>query len=209
MTARRAWLALLTVSVVWGFGGWLLMSRWVLSSPLVGLLCAGLAWWLSGRGLPWEPNWRARGSEYLRATLAGVGAGVLLSALTSLLFPVVRAQLPAVGESVAALYSNLYLPVPLALHFGVVAVVGAAEELVWRGPLFKAAAAQQPILAVVAGSMLYGLAQSGFGQPILVLTAFSLGVCWALLRLWSGGLLAPILAHAIWQLSVLFVFPLS
>jgi membrane protease YdiL (CAAX protease family) len=51
------------------------------------------------------------------------------------------------------------------------------------------------------------LATIAGGNPVLVFAAVVLGAVVAMQRRASGGILAPILTHITWSLSMLFVLP--
>jgi uncharacterized protein len=57
-------------------------------------------------------------------------------------------------------------------------------------------------------TVLYVLATVAGGNHVLVFAAAVLGAVVALERRASGGILAPILTHITWSLSMLFVLPL-
>jgi hypothetical protein len=54
---------------------------------------------------------------------------------------------------------------------------------------------------------LYALATVAGDNPVLVFAAVVVGTVVALERRASGGILAPILTHITWSLSMLFVLP--
>jgi membrane protease YdiL (CAAX protease family) len=60
---------------------------------------------------------------------------------------------------------------------------------------------------VLISTAVYALATVAGGNPVLVFAAVILGAVVALERRASGGLLAPILTHITWSLSMLFVLP--
>jgi membrane protease YdiL (CAAX protease family) len=81
---------------------------------------------------------------------------------------------------------------------------GIAEELFFRGALFAAIGEWHPVLI---STVLYAVATIAGGNPVLVFAAIVLGTVVALERRASGGVLAPILTHITWSLSLLFVLP--
>jgi len=83
-------------------------------------------------------------------------------------------------------------------------VNGVAEELFFRGALFAAIGVRH---AVLISTVLYVLATVAGGNPVLVFAAAVLGTVVALERRASGGILAPILTHITWSLSMLLVLP--
>jgi uncharacterized protein len=82
---------------------------------------------------------------------------------------------------------------------------GLAEELFFRGALFAAIGVKHPVLI---STVLYALATVAGGNPVLVFAAAVLGAVTGLQRRASGGVLAPILTHLTWSLTMLYVLPL-
>jgi membrane protease YdiL (CAAX protease family) len=60
---------------------------------------------------------------------------------------------------------------------------------------------------VLISTVLYVLTTVPGGNPVLAFAAAVLGTVVALERRASGGILAPILTHITWSLSMLFVLP--
>lgn len=83
-------------------------------------------------------------------------------------------------------------------------VNGIAEELFFRG----AAHAALPRHPVAWTSVAYVLATLATGNVMLTFAAVVLGVVVGLERRASGGILAPILTHCSWSLTMLFALPL-
>lgn len=85
----------------------------------------------------------------------------------------------------------------------ITAVTGVAEELFFRGAAY-AAVTRRPV-TVTTG--LYVLATLATGNGMLTFAAAILGLVVGLERRASGGILAPILTHVTWSLSMLLVLP--
>ena len=85
----------------------------------------------------------------------------------------------------------------------VTAVNGIAEELFFRG----AAYAATPRYPVPVTTVAYTLATLATGNVMLAFAAVLLGVVVGLQRRASGGILAPILTHVTWSVSMLFLLP--
>jgi membrane protease YdiL (CAAX protease family) len=128
--------------------------------------------------------------------------GLLLAALFVLGAFIVRTvpTLARLAEDVLgyARLGNLWI------IFMITLVNGIAEELFFRGALFAAIGAWHPVLI---STVLYALATIAGGNSALVFAAVVLGTVVALQRRASGGILAPILTHITWSLSMLFVLP--
>jgi CAAX protease family protein len=137
-----------------------------------------------------------------RPTITPVAVGLLLAALFVLGAFIVRMipSLVRLAEDVLG-YARLG---DLWIILAITLVNGVAEELFFRGALFAAIGVRH---AVLISTVLYVLATLASGNPVLVFTAAVLGTVVALERRASGGILAPILTHITWSLSMLFVLP--
>jgi membrane protease YdiL (CAAX protease family) len=137
-----------------------------------------------------------------RPTITPIAVGLLLAALFVLGALIVRMipSLVRLAEDVLgyARLGNLWI------IFVITLVNGVAEELFFRGALFAAIGLRH---AVLISTVLYVLATVAGGNPVLIFTAAVLGTVVALERRASGGILAPILTHVTWSLSMLFVLP--
>jgi membrane protease YdiL (CAAX protease family) len=137
-----------------------------------------------------------------RPTITPIAVGLLLAALFVLGALIVRTipSLVRLAEDVLgyARLGNLWIICVITL------VNGIAEELFFRGALFAAIGVRH---AVLISTVLYVLATVAGGNLVLVFTAAVLGIVVGLERRASGGILAPILTHVTWSLSMLFVLP--
>jgi len=137
-----------------------------------------------------------------RPTITPIAVGLLLAALFVLGALIVRTipSLVRLAEDVLgyARLGNLWIICVITL------VNGIAEELFFRGALFAAIGVRH---AVLISTVLYVLATVAGGNLVLVFTAAVLGTVVGLERRASGGILAPILTHVTWSLSMLLVLP--
>lgn len=142
------------------------------------------------------------GGTRRRPVLAPILVGLILAGVFILGALVVRTTPPLAGlaEDVLgyARYGNLALVTVITL------VNGIAEELFFRGALFAAIGVRHPVLI---STTLYGLATVPGGNPMLVFAALVLGLVLGLQRRAGGGVLAPILTHITWSMTLLFVLP--
>jgi membrane protease YdiL (CAAX protease family) len=143
-----------------------------------------------------------RGGTLRRPIITPIASGLLLVALFVVGAFVIRTvpALASLTEDVLgyARLGNLWIIVVITL------VNGVAEELFFRGALFAAIGVWHPVLI---STTLYALATVAGGNPVLVFAAVVVGAVVALERRASGGILAPILTHITWSLSMLFVLP--
>lgn len=85
----------------------------------------------------------------------------------------------------------------------ITAVNGVAEELFFRGAAYAAIPRHPVPITTVA----YALATLATGNVMLAFAAVLLGTVVGLQRRASGGILAPILTHVTWSVSMLFALP--
>jgi membrane protease YdiL (CAAX protease family) len=102
-------------------------------------------------------------------------------------------------RNVLGFASEGYLPVLVV----VTAVNGVAEELFFRGAAYAAITKYPVAWTTVA----YTIATAATGNVMLAFAAILLGVIVGLQRRASGGILAPILTHCTWSLTMLFALP--
>ena len=80
---------------------------------------------------------------------------------------------------------------------------GIAEELFFRGGLYAAIRNRQVPITAVA----YAIATAATGNVMLAFAALLLGVVVGLERRASGGILAPVLTHLAWSVTMLYALP--
>lgn len=201
---RRRVVAAVVVLVGAGVLGWSLRLEpggttfYVAAIVLAGVWAAGA--FLSGR---LHLGRRARGAEvFVRPILAPILLGLLLVGVFVLGALVVREIEPL------AAYVSSVLEYADEGSLTVLAVItffnGIAEELFFRGAMYAAI----PRHPVVWTTLAYVVATLATGNVMLAFAAILLGVVCGLERRASGGVLAPILTHITWSLSMLFVLPL-
>lgn len=86
----------------------------------------------------------------------------------------------------------------------ITAVNGVAEELFFRGAAYAAIPRHPVPITTVA----YALATLATGNVMLAFAAILIGLVCGLQRRASGGVLAPIITHVTWSLSMLLLLPL-
>jgi membrane protease YdiL (CAAX protease family) len=86
----------------------------------------------------------------------------------------------------------------------VTAVNGVAEELFFRGAAY-AAIPRHPVLWTTVA---YAVATAATGNVLLAFAAVLLGAVVGLERRATGGILAPVLTHCTWSLTMLLALPL-
>jgi membrane protease YdiL (CAAX protease family) len=125
--------------------------------------------------------------------LAGVFVvGAFIVRLITPLADQVRAVLDFAGEGSSA-----------GLLLIVTVLNGIAEELFFRGGLYAAIPSRQVPVTAIA----YAIATAATGNVMLSFAALVLGVVVGLERRASGGILAPVLTHLVWSVTMLYALP--
>lgn len=144
---------------------------------------------------------------------AGLGVGLVMVVLTHLAYAGVAPLVPGARAAAAALVNLLNVGgFPPVARAALVVVIATCEEVLFRGPLPLETTARRRsrgslAAQVVASSAIYAAACVTLGSPLLLLVAFLCGLAWAALRVASRSLVAPIVAHVVWDLGVLVAWP--
>jgi len=164
-----------------------LAAVWTLGSLLSGPLHLG------------SIRWRGRNQ---RPVITGVALVLLLGGIFLLGGLVVR-HIPAVTERITRVleYTNHG---PLLLIVLIALINGVAEELFFRGALYTALGRFYP---VTISTLLYAIATSATGNPMLGFAALVLGTVCGWQRRATGGVLAPVLTHVVWGLIMVLALP--
>lgn len=171
------------------------VSVWAVMGAEAGL--AGLAAALVGR-----PS-LSDNVEPALAAVAGAASGAALYAATVAFVALVR-RWPAFDRHVAGIY-GLRKGLSLGAALVMVAVIYApGEELFWRGLVQGALGdATSPVMGGVLSWAAYVVANLASASLPIVAGAAVAGAAWTGLALWSGGVLASILSHAVWTALML------
>jgi membrane protease YdiL (CAAX protease family) len=143
--------------------------------------------------------WRGRNQ---RPVITGTAVGLLLGGLF-VLGGLVAREIPSVANLITRVleYADQGT-LPLVVVITLVNAV--AEELFFRGALYSALGRHHPVLI---STILYVVATSASGNPMLGFAAVILGTVCALERRATGGVLAPMLTHLVWGLIMVLVLP--
>ena len=142
------------------------------------------------------------GEVFIRPILAPIMLGLLLVGVFVLGSLVVR-EIDPLADYVSSVLEYADQG-SLALLAAITFVNGIAEELFFRGAMY-AAIPRHPVLWT---TIAYVVATLATGNVMLAFAAVLLGTVCGLERRASGGILAPILTHITWSLSMLFLLPL-
>jgi CAAX protease family protein len=144
----------------------------------------------------------ARRDIHVRPVVSPILIGLALAGVFVVGGLVVR-QLPALERQVSSVLDFADQgSVPILVV--VTAVNGVAEELFFRGAAY-AAITRDPVLWTTVA---YVVATLATGNVMLAFAAILLGTVVGLERRASGGILAPILTHVTWSVTMLLALPL-
>lgn len=144
-----------------------------------------------------------------RLSLLGAATGVSMAAATYELYPLVLRRWPLLATDTAHLYAAFRAPSALVAATALVPVI-VGEELVWRGVVQTPFVRRLGIVRGVTGAALvYALVQTPLGSPLLVVAAFSCGLVWGALRAATASLVPTLVAHLLWDFTVLLWMPLD
>jgi hypothetical protein len=91
---------------------------------------------------------------------------------------------------------------PVVLAIAALIVIG--EEVLWRGVVQEAIQSRlRPAWAVIVSALVYGLCHAPIGSPLLTIVAVICGLFWSLLRNRTGSLLPSLMAHLIWDMTII------
>lgn len=202
---RRPALAQLAVLAVLAVGSALLHLSFTSppgSTRFYGLTLALAAVWVVGGLLVPVDLWPAPRRGWARTFLAPVLVGLLLSvifvlgALMVVRLPVLRGALSGVFG-----YADSGL---LPLVVVITVSNAAAEELYFRGALWRLT---RPSHRYAVTVVLNVLATITTGNPLLIFAATVLALVTGRLRQVTGGVLAPVLVHVTWSVTMLLAVP--
>jgi hypothetical protein len=142
-----------------------------------------------------------RGGRYVRPVLTPVLLGLGLAGIFVLGGLVIR-QVEWLDRQVRSVL-DFADEGALPLLVVITVVNGIAEELFFRGAAYAAVTRYPVPVTTVA----YTLATLATGNVMLAFAAVLLGAVVGLQRRASGGILAPILTHVTWSVTMLFALP--
>ena len=152
------------------------------------------AWFIS-RGMKVAPPW----GDPVKDTAIGLAAALVLAVVNYVLLT--RAPANWIVNGVRAVYDELLVPLFSGLGPASIIVLGAAaglgEEWLFRGVL-------QPVVGLLAASAAFGLAHIG-GLKMLPFGVWAsvMGLVMGGLAIATGGLIAPIVAHGVYDMLAL------
>jgi uncharacterized protein YbjT (DUF2867 family)/membrane protease YdiL (CAAX protease family) len=173
-------------------------DKWMGMTVAMGLALAG-AWNV--------PAVRHRLKPSVRRIVIGLGAGVALYGISV----VAAALLFALGPQWETAARSLYAwkvghsPVFIAVTLGMIVL---AEEVLWRGVVARfLMECCGTVPGIVLGAAIYAAAHLAAFNPVIVVAAFGCGLYWGLLYAATDELVSPTVSHLLWDVLLLFAFP--
>jgi membrane protease YdiL (CAAX protease family) len=193
------------------------VAFWILAGGPTVLLAAVAAVWAKREDYLWEwlaPKW----GDFSRGLLGAAGFFGLAWAFARAVTPVGSPR----EIWLVSLYSQIGDPRVLQLHApavgAAIALVALAEELLWRGTVTQLIAERvgsrsawvwsAALYALVYVPTMWALRTGAGINPLLVVAALAGGLLWGAMARAFGRLAPSILAHALFDWTVLMMFPL-
>lgn len=130
-------------------------------------------------------------------------------AVSYVAIPVATAVVPLIGEQADALVLDAQGGLPTVLVAMIAGgVIAPLEELFWRGVVQPSlGAGRPPLVATALGTSAFLAFHLPTLQLPLIGAALLGGLAWGWLRERTGGLAAPVVAHAIWTAAMVVAPP--
>ncbi len=203
--SERRHLAYLWVALaVWSLGA--LSTHWIGVWAGIGGAAVSLGIW----GLIFDDRLTADlRRPNLKLTVIGLLAGVVMLLGTYLGYRTLMIWDTALHGATGELY-RFFASLPRHLVPLAVPMIILSEEVVWRGRIQALFLERMPpVAAAVVTAALYALAHAAIGSWLLVAVAFACGLFWGTLRGATGSIVPPLIAHVIWDVCVMVLFPLT
>ncbi len=154
-------------------------------------------------------NFKKQFSFSVKDMLIGLGSAAVLYVVfylgdffSSLLFDFAK-------EQVGNIYQLKEGENPLFLSLLLVLLVGPAEEIFWRGYIQRTLGTQYgEWTALIVTTLVYTLVHIWSFNFMLIMAAMVCGIFWGLLYKYNKNLVTLIISHAVWDVSVLILFPI-
>lgn len=160
-------------------------------------------------GFVYGPRLRRLFRPSARDVALGVSVGAGMTLATYPAYALALRLFPGLESRVVALYAESRQEA-LVVALAWVVVILVVEELLFRAAWIEALRSYvSPPVAAALSLSLYAIAQLGSGSAIVGLLALCCGGLWTVLRMWSGSLWPPVLAHMIWTPIVIILYPIA
>jgi uncharacterized protein len=175
---------------------------WVKITTTVCLLCAG-SFFVAGFPIK-------RTQHLVKESAIGVAAAILLYGIFWLGDFLAASLFGFAPKQVEAIYAIKQLGHPWIVATILLLVTSPGEELFWRGYVLREAVTRWGALrGFLFGSGIYAAVHIPSCNVMLIMAAWVAGLFWCGLCQWrKGDLIACIVSHALWTVSVFLLFPI-
>ncbi|WP_455675882.1 CPBP family intramembrane glutamic endopeptidase [Pradoshia sp.] len=152
---------------------------------------------------------QARGRLKLKEALSyGLVSGIFMYMVTWTASKVLPALFPPLQNQLENLYALLF-PTEIWQYAALTLLIIPGEEVFWRGFIQRRLHLHtKNTQAVLLSTMLYSLPLTFSGNLLLVLAGIGGGLLWGFIYAWKRSLSMVIISHLLFDLLLLFVFPL-
>lgn len=141
--------------------------------------------------------------------LIGAAVGITMAVATYGAYRVLLRIAPYMALDTAHLYSAFRAP-SAGLSAVALTPIILGEEVVWRHVVQTALTERWgPRLGVVCAALAYAFVLLPLRSPLMLIAGVGCGLVWSTLRATTGGLVAPLVAHLVWDAVVLIWLPLD
>lgn len=148
-------------------------------------------------------------ASFYKYFLYGILSGVLLYILFWLGHQAFTLVHLPFDKTIRNLY-RWYAPTLFWHYIALFLVAVPGEEIFWRGFIQKRLIKYfNPVLSIIAASVLYGTVNIYSGSFLLVLSAFISGTVWGILYWWKRSMPLVIVSHITFDLLIFIIFPFT
>jgi membrane protease YdiL (CAAX protease family) len=208
MAAKKITLGPLVISLVLVAAAWAVMFAW---QPLnFWLLMTASQALMITASLTLRPDIKNQFSVTFKEALIGLGSALLLylifviaNELSTMIFGFAKGEIASIYEIRTKADATW---IGLLLLF----IIGPGEEIYWRG-LIQSSFSERfgPAKGFILTTALYAGVHIVALNFMLFGAAAVCGLFWGLLYTWRKNLFAVVLSHAVWDVSVLVLFPIT
>lgn len=199
--------AILVAIVFW----FVMFSQW--TSPHINFwyVMLAAAGTLTALSFLFRKDWKAEFSFNIKDVALGVGSAIVLwgvfylgNAISAMLFDFAHPQ-------VSDVYAMKDGQSKLFLAFALLFWIGPAEEIFWRGYVQRSLSESKlgSMKAYIITTLIYAFVHIWAFNFMLFMAAFICGAFWGFIYMKNRNLLTVLISHAIWDVAVFILFPIS
>ena len=204
---KKLIIAIVVASIFW----FVMFSPWTapyLNFWIVMSIAAGVLITLS---FLFRKDWKSQFSFNIKDIALGIGSAIILwtifyigNEISEILFDFAR---PQVNDVYAMKEGQSPVMLGLALFF----LIGPAEEIFWRGYVQRTLSESKigEVKAFIFTTIIYAIVHIWAFNFMLFMAALVCGAFWGFVYMKNRNLLTVLISHAIWDVAVFILFPIS